>query len=53
MSNVDPDEKQRIENNGGEIRGNRVIDAGRAINMSRALGDHEFKAPLNHVCSSL
>ncbi len=46
---IDPDERERIEHAGGAVMGDRVVDAGRAINMSRALGDHEFKAPENAV----
>ncbi len=46
---LDADERARIERAGGEVVGDRIVDAGRAINMSRALGDHDFKAPENDV----
>jgi len=44
---TDPEEKQRIEANGGEVRGDRVVGPFSAINMSRAMGDFTFKMPLN------
>lgn len=44
---TDPEEKQRIEGNGGQVRGDRVIGPFSAINMSRAIGDFMFKMPLN------
>jgi len=44
---TDPEEKQRIEGNGGQVLGDRVIGPFSAINMSRAMGDFTFKMPLN------
>jgi len=43
----DEAEKQRVEANGGLVQADRVIAQGHAINMSRALGDFEFKQPFN------
>jgi len=43
----DPEEKQRIEKVGGVVQFGRVLGPNTAINMSRALGDFEFKVPLN------
>eukprot|EP01119_Soliformovum_irregulare_P002637 TRINITY_DN1288_c0_g1_i1.p1 TRINITY_DN1288_c0_g1~~TRINITY_DN1288_c0_g1_i1.p1 ORF type:complete len:289 (-),score=76.24 TRINITY_DN1288_c0_g1_i1:39-905(-) len=45
----DEAEKQRVEANGGLVQADRVIAQGHAINMSRALGDFEFKQPFNHA----
>jgi len=47
----DEDEKQRIEENGGTVSGGRVRNdvAHSSINMSRALGDMDFKMPLNQA----
>lgn len=36
-----------MEDAGGEIRSNRVRGEGHAINMTRALGDFDFKTPFN------
>eukprot|EP01113_Clastostelium_recurvatum_P038221 TRINITY_DN568_c0_g2_i3.p1 TRINITY_DN568_c0_g2~~TRINITY_DN568_c0_g2_i3.p1 ORF type:complete len:358 (-),score=98.65 TRINITY_DN568_c0_g2_i3:269-1279(-) len=43
----DPEERARIEKAGGLVMQGRVYGDESAINMSRALGDHEFKTPLN------
>jgi protein phosphatase 2C family protein 2/3 len=43
----DPDEKARIEEAGGVVARGRVQGIHSAINMSRALGDMEFKLPRN------
>jgi serine/threonine protein phosphatase PrpC len=45
----DPDEKERIEEVGGVVARGRVRGDTSAINMSRALGDHEFKQPRNEA----
>ncbi|KAI8999774.1 phosphatase 2C-like domain-containing protein [Gaertneriomyces semiglobifer] len=43
----DTKESQRLNNTNAEIRGERVVASGHAINMTRALGDFDFKAPIN------
>jgi len=43
----DPEEKKRIEANGGQVFRDRVVGPFSAINMSRAIGDFTFKMPLN------
>jgi len=45
----DEKEKQRIIESGGDVRGGRVRNNGHGINMTRALGDFDFKAPFNHA----
>ncbi|KAL5341009.1 phosphatase 2C-like domain-containing protein [Aspergillus crustosus] len=44
-----PDEKQRIEDAGGEVHSQNNTSRIGAINMSRALGDLQYKAPLNNM----
>lgn len=43
----DPDERMRITMAGGLVLQGRVIGKNSAIDMSRALGDYDFKLPLN------
>jgi len=45
----DPEEKRRILNAGGIVLSGRVVGEQSAINMSRALGDLNFKTPLNRA----
>lgn len=45
----DPQEYQRVVSHGGIISGGRVYSQDHAINMTKALGDFDFKAPLNHA----
>lgn len=44
----DKEEKQRIIQNGGDVCHGRVRSNGHGINMTRALGDFDFKAPFNN-----
>jgi len=43
----DPDERKRIVEAGGVVAQGRIIGKDSAINMSRALGDFDFKLPVN------
>jgi len=43
------EEQRRILDSGGIIEGGRVISQGHGINMTRALGDFEFKRPINQA----
>jgi len=43
----DPDEKRRILAAGGRVMQGRIIGKDSAIDTSRALGDYDFKLPLN------
>jgi serine/threonine protein phosphatase PrpC len=45
----DPDERRRIIEAGGVVVQGRVIGKESAINMSRALGDFDFKLPRNEA----
>lgn len=45
----DPSEKERIQELGAPTRGNRVYAPGHSLNMTRALGDFDFKAPFNQA----
>jgi len=47
----DESEKRRIIESGGDVRGGRVRHNGHGINMTRALGDFDFKQPYNHAQS--
>ncbi|PRP80436.1 hypothetical protein PROFUN_11891 [Planoprotostelium fungivorum] len=40
---ADPKEKQRVIEAGATVRADRVIEEGHGLNMTRALGDFEFK----------
>ncbi|KAL2828112.1 phosphatase 2C-like domain-containing protein [Aspergillus pseudoustus] len=46
-----PDEKRRIEDAGGTVLAQKNIARIGALNMSRALGDLEYKQPLNNMDS--
>ncbi|KAI9372314.1 phosphatase 2C-like domain-containing protein [Aspergillus egyptiacus] len=48
----DPGERQRIEEAGGTVHSQHNIWRIGALNMSRALGDLEYKNPLNNASSS-
>jgi len=45
----DKQERERVIENGGDVEGNRVYTKGHGINMTRALGDFDFKAPFNQA----
>eukprot|EP00026_Physarum_polycephalum_P011024 Phypoly_transcript_11215.p1 GENE.Phypoly_transcript_11215~~Phypoly_transcript_11215.p1 ORF type:complete len:309 (+),score=46.56 Phypoly_transcript_11215:260-1186(+) len=45
----DPDERKRIIEAGGVVAQGRIIGKDSAINMSRALGDFDFKIPQNRA----
>jgi len=45
----DPEERKRIIEAGGIVLQGRIIGRDSAINMSRALGDFDFKLPRNHA----
>lgn len=45
----DPEERQRITDAGGVVVQGRIVGKDSAINMSRALGDFDFKVPKNEA----
>jgi len=45
----DANEIQRIVESGGDVKDGRVRQNGHGINMTRALGDFDFKQPYNHA----
>jgi len=45
----DKKERQRVIESGGDVEGNRVYTHGHGINMTRALGDFDFKSPYNQA----
>ncbi|KAL3481453.1 phosphatase 2C-like domain-containing protein [Aspergillus californicus] len=47
-----PAEKQRIEDAGGKIHSQRDVWRIGSLNMSRALGDLEYKGPLNKIATA-
>ncbi|KAL3463622.1 phosphatase 2C-like domain-containing protein [Aspergillus heterothallicus] len=46
-----PDEKERIEDAGGTVHAQKSVARIGALNMSRSLGDLEYKQPLNNMDS--
>ncbi|KAJ3055237.1 hypothetical protein HK097_011120 [Rhizophlyctis rosea] len=46
---TDPTEAKRLDEADATVRRDRVISTGHAINMSRALGDFDFKEPRNNA----
>jgi serine/threonine protein phosphatase PrpC len=45
----DKQERTRVIEGGGDVDGNRVYTRGHGINMTRALGDFDFKTPYNQA----